>query len=90
MLNFDNKISPLVTIIMNVHNGEKFIQEAIKSIFRQTYSNWELIIWDNKSIDKTNLIMQKYNDKRIKYFKSTNFDTLYSARNKALSFLKVN
>ena len=80
------KYLPLVTIIMNVHNGEKFIQEAIKSIFRQTYSNWELIIWDNKSFDKTNLIVQKYNDKRIKYFKSTNFDTLYAARNKAISF----
>ena len=76
---------PLVTIIMNVHNGEKFIKEAIKSIFRQTYTNWELIIWDNKSIDKTNLIIKQFNDERIKYFKSTIFDTLYSARNKALS-----
>ncbi len=76
--------NPKVSIIMNVHNGEKYISRAICSVFEQSFSNWELIIWDNASIDKTFLMISKFKDKRIKYFKSTIFDTLYSARNKAM------
>ncbi len=74
-----------VSVIMNVHNGEEFIQEAIQSVLKQKYQNWELIIWDNKSIDKTSLIISKFKDKRIKYFKSDQFDKLYLARNKAIN-----
>ena len=36
-----------VSVIMNVHNGEEFISEAIQSVINQTYKNWELLIWDN-------------------------------------------
>ena len=49
-----------VSVIMNVHNGEEFIEEAIQSVIKQKYQNWELIIWDNKSIDKTSLIIGKF------------------------------
>ena len=45
--------NPKVSVIMNVHNGEQYISEAIQSVVQQKYSNWELIIWDNVSIDKT-------------------------------------
>jgi len=69
---------------MNVHNGEKYISDSIKSVVQQTYKNWELIIWDNLSIDKTFYFISRFKDKRIKYFKSIIFDTLYSARNKAI------
>ena len=37
----------LVSIIMTCHNGESFLNEAIKSIIKQTHSNWELIFYDN-------------------------------------------
>ena len=75
---------PKVSVIMNVHNGEKYISDAIQSVVQQKYSNWELIIWDNVSIDKTFYFISRFKDKRIKYFKSISFDTLYSARNKAI------
>ena len=73
-----------VSVIMNVHNGEKFIKESIQSVIEQTFENWELIIWDNQSTDKTFFILSQFKDKRIKYFKSNKFDKLYAARNKAI------
>ena len=48
-------LKPLVSVIMNCHNSEKYLSEAIDSIINQTYSNWELIFWDNKSSDKKKL-----------------------------------
>ena len=45
--------TPLVSILMNCFNGEEYLQEAIDSIISQTYENWELIFWDNQSIDKS-------------------------------------
>ena len=42
-----SKRNPLVSIIMNCHNGEKFLTESLKSVKNQTYKNWELIFYDN-------------------------------------------
>lgn len=47
------------SIIMPVFNGEKYIDEAIKSIIEQTYSDWELIIVNDGSTDKTSSICKK-------------------------------
>ena len=44
--------TPLVSILMNCFNGEKYLNEAIDSIYVQTYQNWEIIFWDNQSIRK--------------------------------------
>ena len=59
---------PLVSIIMNCYNGENFLHESIKSVLSQTYENWELIFWDNRSNDKSAEIFKNYNDKRFKYY----------------------
>jgi teichuronic acid biosynthesis glycosyltransferase TuaG len=58
----------LVSIIMPAYNAEKFIEESIKSVLSQTYSNFELIIINDKSTDKTIDIISKFAlfDKRIK------------------------
>ena len=76
---------PLVSIIMNCFNGEKFLKRALKSIVDQKYSNWELIFWDNLSIDQSKSIFLSFNDKRFKYYCSEKFKKLYNARNDALS-----
>ena len=39
--------NPLISIIINCHNGEKYLHEALKSILKQTYKKWEVIFWDN-------------------------------------------
>ena len=38
---------PLVSVIINCFNGEKYIQKAIDSVISQTYKNWEIIFFDN-------------------------------------------
>ena len=53
------KKKPETSIIMNCHNGERFLNEAIKSVLNQYYRNWELIFWDNKSTDKSKKIISK-------------------------------
>ncbi|HYK75085.1 MAG TPA: glycosyltransferase [Pseudoneobacillus sp.] len=66
-----NEMSFKISVLLAVYNGEKYIQEAIDSIVVQTYTNWELLIVDNGSIDTTKLICEKaaVNDSRIKFFK---------------------
>ena len=83
-----NKTDPLISIIMNCHNGEKFLRQSIKSILNQNYKKWELIFWDNKSTDNSKKIILSYKDKRIKYFKSKIFTNLYRARNLAIKKAK--
>ena len=47
---------PKISIIMNCHNGEKYLKQSIKSIINQSYNNWELIFFDNQSKDKSKTI----------------------------------
>ena len=75
---------PLVSIIMNCYNGETFLHESIKSVLLQTYENWELIFWDNRSEDKSAKIFKSYNDKRFKYYYASQHTFLSEARNEAI------
>jgi glycosyltransferase involved in cell wall biosynthesis len=75
---------PLVSILMNCYNGEKFLREAIESVLAQTYLNWELIFWDNQSTDQSADIFKSYDDKRLKYFYASKHTLLYEARNLAI------
>jgi len=80
----EKKNNPLVSVIMNCFNGEFFLREAIESVINQTYENWELIFWDNRSKDKSAEIFKSYNDKRLKYFYANEHTPLYKARNLAI------
>ena len=79
---------PLVSILMNCFNGELYLEEALISVIKQSYSNWELIFWDNKSTDRSLEIASKYKDKRIKIFTSSNHTNLGEARKNALNNVK--
>lgn len=61
---------PLVSIIMPAYNAESHIAESIESVISQTYSNWELLITDDRSTDTTQKIINEYaiQDSRIKLF----------------------
>jgi len=82
------KKKPLVSIVINCYNGEKYLDECIKSVLNQSYKNWEIIFFDNNSNDKSSLMLRKYRDKRIKYFKSKKTFRLYKARNLAIKRCK--
>ena len=66
----DNK--PLVSIIMPVYNGERFLSAAIESVLSQSYENWELLIIDDGSADNSVSITEAYSEKdgRVKLFKN--------------------
>lgn len=74
---------PRVSVIMNCHNGEKYLREAIDSVYRQSYPDWEIIFWDNQSTDSSAQIAKSY-DARLKYFRSETFTTLGAARKLAV------
>ena len=74
----------LVSIIVNCFNGEKYLKESLLSILKQTYSNWEVIFWDNQSSDNSKKIFSEFKDKRFKYFISEKHTPLYEARNNAI------
>ena len=76
--------APLVSVIINCYNGEKYLREAIDSVIAQTYENWEIIFWDNQSDDDSALIVHGYEDQRIKYYKTDQFTPLGEARNLAM------
>ncbi len=57
---------PNVTVLMPVFNGEKYLRKAIDSILNQDYTNFEFLIINDGSTDKSTKIIKSYNDKRIK------------------------
>jgi glycosyltransferase involved in cell wall biosynthesis len=66
MNDFEN---PRITVLMPVYNCELYIKETIDSILNQTFSDFEFLIIDDASTDKTIDIIKTYNDKRIKLIK---------------------
>ena len=81
---------PLVSVLMTAFNRENFIGEAIKSVLASTYINFELIIVDDKSHDKTVFIADYYKakDERVSlYINEVNLGD-YANRNKAAEYAK--
>jgi len=74
-----------ISVIINYYNSEEFLSEAINSVLSQTFGNFELILFDNSSTDRSNLVVQSFNDDRIKYFKSSKHVSLSRARSLALN-----
>lgn len=58
--------NPRVTVLMSVYNGEKYLNEAIDSILSQTYTDFEFLIIDDGSTDRTSDILNSYDDPRIR------------------------
>jgi glycosyltransferase involved in cell wall biosynthesis len=69
---------------MNCYNGEIYLRDSIKSILNQSYQNFEIIFWDNRSTDESATIYKSFKDKRLKYYYAPKHSSLYEARNFAI------
>lgn len=74
---------PKVSVIMNCYNCSKYLREAIDSVYAQTFTNWEIIFWDNASTDNSSNIAKSY-DAKLHYFCSDKTTPLGKARNLAV------
>lgn len=80
-------MTPLVSIIMPCYNAERYIAQSIESVLAQTYRNWELIITDDASTDKSVEIISKYskNDDRINVMVPDEHQGIARTRNMSIS-----
>ena len=62
----------LISVIINVYNGEKFIEKCLESIINQTYKNLEILIINDGSTDNTLKICEQYKDERIRIVTTEN------------------
>jgi len=82
----NHRKTPRVSIGLPVYNGENYLEETLKSILNQNFSDFELIISDNASTDQTSLICERHRrrDARIRYYRqdtnvgaAKNFNTAF-------------
>lgn len=76
--------SPEVSVIMNCHNGERYLSLALDSLFGQSFDNFEVIFWDNASTDSSRDIARSYGSK-VRLFSNNEKKNLGEARNDAIS-----
>jgi glycosyltransferase involved in cell wall biosynthesis/radical SAM superfamily enzyme YgiQ (UPF0313 family)/polysaccharide pyruvyl transferase WcaK-like protein len=62
------KDGPFLSIVMPTFNRAGYLKEAIESILVQTFSDWELILIDDGSVDETRSLVESYHDERIRYY----------------------
>lgn len=78
---------PLVSVITPVYNAEKYVAQSITSVINQSFTNWEMILVDDQSNDKSVDIIKKFvdKDKRIKLLQLEENSGAAVARNTAIS-----
>lgn len=84
------KEESLISIVLPVYNGEKFLRKSIESCLCQTYRNWELLIVDDGSTDRSAEIAKEYEEKdaRIHYYRNEQNLKLPRTLNRGFSLAK--
>jgi teichuronic acid biosynthesis glycosyltransferase TuaG len=82
--------SHLVSIVVPVYNAARFIDETIKTVLDQTYTNWELLLIDDKSTDESVKLIKPYvaKDNRIKLLRNKQNSGAAISRNKGIDAAK--
>jgi glycosyltransferase involved in cell wall biosynthesis len=83
------RAGPLVSVIMPAYNAAEYITEAIKSVLNQTYKDYELVVINDGSTDRTEDIVLGFKDEKIKYFRQENIGA-WGARNRVIKESKGN
>lgn len=80
-------MQPLISVVLPVYNTENYITTSIQSIINQSYSNFELIILDDGSTDRTAEIVRTFDDKRIRFIQHENMG-MAATLNKGIQLAK--
>src|SRR6266702_7373720 len=82
---------PLVSIVTPVYNGEEYLNECIESVLSQTYQDWEYIILNNNSRDRTLEIAEQYQrqDTRIRVYSNDTLLPIIANHNKAFGLISA-
>lgn len=84
------KTHPAISVVMAVYNSEKYLDDNIKSVLNQTFDDFEFIIVNDASTDKSQEIIDKYamQDSRIRTFKNTKNSGAAATRNEGLKHVR--
>ena len=80
---------PIVTVLMPVYNGDRYLRAAVESILAQTFESFELLIVDDGSTDGTALICQSFTDPRIHVVRHEKNAGLVSALNSGIDLIRT-
>jgi glycosyltransferase involved in cell wall biosynthesis len=83
----DKKQNPIVSVLLPVYNGKDYLDAAVQSILDQTYADFECIIINDGSRDRSTAIINKYNDARIRVYHQEN-QGLAATLNRAISLAR--
>jgi len=78
--------NPTVTVLMAVYNGGEYLKEAVDSILKQTYEDFEFLIIEDGSTDQSLKILKSYKDHRIRIIQNSKNIGLIKSLNKGLKF----
>jgi hypothetical protein len=76
--------SPRVSVIMAVHNGERYVRESVDSVLSQSFADFELLVVDDASTDSTTEILAQYHDERLRVLHNEVDSERCVSRNRAL------
>ena len=80
-------MTPAITIVLPVHNGERYLREAIDSVLAQTYRDFELWVFNDGSTDGTVSIIDSYSDSRVRRFDNPKNLGLVATLNRAFAMV---
>lgn len=63
---------PRVSVVMSVYNEEQYVRDAVDSILRQTFTDFEFVIIDDGSVDQTSTVLKSYHDPRLRVYHQAN------------------
>ena len=80
--------SPKVTVVIPVYNREKYVAAAIESVLAQTFTDFELLVIDDGSTDRSREVVRSYHDPRIRLMCSETNEGIPKTRNKGIQFAR--
>lgn len=79
---------PEVSVLVNCYNGAAYLEQALTSVVEQTWTDWELVFWDNQSTDDSAAIVAGFDDPRMRYLRAPQHTNLGAARAMASRYFR--